>query len=190
MLMHAKACLCWWKYTSIYRSMWTQFKSTRTYISSASAASMYISKYVHALHLHLRTLSYNILTHISPLPNKELIFKINRIVPPQTWASASCRPDAYRFPTTGLGVWLMGKLGRAWVSAWVVHGMVHTQHQNQTHMLARQPNPQSRGWEPIGIRTTWYCCSCITDYWWFLVYEESALNPPTDPTTPTPPTDN
>ena len=23
---------------------------------------------------------------------------------------------------TGLGFWLMGKLGRAWVGAWVVHG--------------------------------------------------------------------
>ena len=37
-------------------------------------------------------------------------------------AAVSCLADAYRLPDTGLGIWLMGRLGRAWDGAWLVHG--------------------------------------------------------------------
>ena len=37
----------------------------------------------------------------------------------------TCRPMSYRLPATRFGFWLKGKLGRAWVGALVVHGMVH-----------------------------------------------------------------
>ena len=40
-------------------------------------------------------------------------------------AAVSCSPVGYRLGGVGFGFWLTGKLGRAWVGAWVVHGMVH-----------------------------------------------------------------
>ena len=40
-------------------------------------------------------------------------------------AAVSCSLNAPRLPATGFGLGLMGKLGHAWVGAWVVHGMVH-----------------------------------------------------------------
>ena len=36
-------------------------------------------------------------------------------------AAVSCSPGVYRLPAAGLGIWLMGQLGCAWVGAWV-HG--------------------------------------------------------------------
>ena len=36
--------------------------------------------------------------------------------------AVSCSPDVNRLGVVGLGCWLTGKLGRAWVSAWVEHG--------------------------------------------------------------------
>ena len=38
-------------------------------------------------------------------------------------AAVSCSPDAFRLGGVGFGFWLTGKLGPAWVSAWVVHGI-------------------------------------------------------------------
>ena len=38
------------------------------------------------------------------------------------WYIAACNLDAPRFPATGFALGLMGKLGRAWVGAWLVHG--------------------------------------------------------------------
>ena len=34
-------------------------------------------------------------------------------------AAVSCSPDAYRLGGVGFGFWLTGKLGHAWVGAWV-----------------------------------------------------------------------
>ena len=44
-----------------------------------------------------------------------------------TPAAVSCSPDVYRLGGVGLGFWLTGKLGRAWVGSWHgawVHGWV------------------------------------------------------------------
>ena len=40
---------------------------------------------------------------------------------PKDLAAVSFSPDAYRLPAMGFGIWLTGKLGRAWRGAWVVH---------------------------------------------------------------------
>ena len=34
-------------------------------------------------------------------------------------AAVPCSPDAYQLGGVGLGFWLMGKLGRVWVDAYV-----------------------------------------------------------------------
>ena len=39
-------------------------------------------------------------------------------------AAVSCSLSAYRLGGVKLGFWLTGRLGRAWVGAWVVHGCV------------------------------------------------------------------
>ena len=36
-----------------------------------------------------------------------------------TVAAVSCSPDSYLLGGIGLGFWVMGKPGRAWVGAWV-----------------------------------------------------------------------
>ena len=38
-------------------------------------------------------------------------------------AAVSCSPDAYRLGGAGLGIWLTGKLDRAWAVFDVVHGI-------------------------------------------------------------------
>ena len=40
-------------------------------------------------------------------------------------AAVSCSSVRYSTGGVGFGFWLTGKLGRAWVGAWMVHGMVH-----------------------------------------------------------------
>ena len=37
-------------------------------------------------------------------------------------AAVKCSPSVYRLGGVVLGYFLTGKLGRAWVGAWVVHG--------------------------------------------------------------------
>ena len=39
-------------------------------------------------------------------------------------AAVSCSADTVRLGGVGFGFWLTGKLGHAWVSAWVEHGIV------------------------------------------------------------------
>ena len=47
--------------------------------------------------------------------------------------------NAYRFGGVGFGFWLTGKLGCAWVSAWVVHGMVFLEaDQSHNHLNISQ----------------------------------------------------
>ena len=43
----------------------------------------------------------------------------------QNITAVPCSPDAYRLGGVRLGSGTMGKLGRAWVGAWGVHGMVY-----------------------------------------------------------------
>ena len=40
-------------------------------------------------------------------------------------AAVSCILSVYRLGGVGFGSGTKGKLGRAWVGAWVVHGSVH-----------------------------------------------------------------
>ena len=41
------------------------------------------------------------------------------------WAAVSCSLNAYRLGGLKMGLGLTGKLGRAWVGAWMVSGVVH-----------------------------------------------------------------
>ena len=54
-------------------------------------------------------------------------------------AAVSCSPLSYRLPAMGFGIWLTDKLGCAWVSAWVVHGMVFLEaDQSHNHLNISQ----------------------------------------------------
>ena len=41
----------------------------------------------------------------------------------QEIAAVWCSPDVAMLGGVKMGFWLTGKLGRAWVGAWVVHGL-------------------------------------------------------------------
>ena len=47
-------------------------------------------------------------------------------------AAVSCNAVLYSAGEVKIGFWLMGKLGRAWVGAWVVHG---------DHIIYEPPTP-------------------------------------------------
>ena len=80
--------------------------------------------------------------------------------------AVKCSSNLYRSGGVGLVIWLTGKLGHAWVGAWVVVmwwcvGFFKPCTIPCTAQLAYQPNHQSDPTWPIRIRNKLYCCYLV-----------------------------